>query len=87
MDHNLYFNAVGAVQFSVNEEAVSMEEWKASPANRHGYDAHSIYADPLFVDAANRDYRLREGSPAFAMGIESIDASQVGLLPDYPFEH
>ena len=41
-----------------------------------GEDAHSIQADPLFVDAANGDLRLRPGSPA-------IDAANSGV-PNWP---
>ena len=32
-----------------------------------------------FVDPANRDYRLKSGSPALRMGFEPIDMTAVGL--------
>jgi len=51
----------------------SWQEWRAL-----GYDRDSIVADPMFVDEEKNDYRLAEGSPALAMGIESIDVSLCG---------
>ncbi|NCO36554.1 MAG: hypothetical protein GW893_22175 [Armatimonadetes bacterium] len=45
-----------------------------------GFDTHSVVADPLFVDAENDDYSLKHGSPAFQLGIEPIDTSNIGLL-------
>ena len=85
MDRNLYYNAVGAAQFQVDDDLLSLEEWKTSPKNRNRYDSHSIMADPLFLDAANHDYRLQADSPALKLGIVSIDTERIGLLPDYPF--
>ena len=42
------------------------------------YDVNSIVADPLFVDAANGDYRLKPDSPAFKLGFQPIDVSRIG---------
>ena len=43
-----------------------------------GFDTSSAIVDPLFVDAARRDFRLKPSSPAFAMGMHSLDMSGVG---------
>jgi len=43
------------------------------------YDANSIVADPLFVDAANGDYRLKPESPAFELGFQSIAISKIAV--------
>ena len=53
---------------------------------RAGRDAGSALDDPQFVDPANADYRLRDSSPAFALGFERIDLEDVGLC-DSPERH
>ncbi len=44
-----------------------------------GFDAHSRLADPLFVDAARDDYRLRPESPALALGFQPIPVERIGV--------
>lgn len=43
-----------------------------------GQDQGSLLSDPLFVDAAKRDYRLKPNSPAAKIGFQPIDISAVG---------
>ena len=55
-----------------------------SPADRarfadKGCDAHSLVADPLFVDAANGDFRVKEGSPALALGFANFPIDHFGV--------
>ena len=38
-----------------------------------------MIADPMFVDPANGDYRLRPGSPALARGFKEIPYAEIGL--------
>jgi hypothetical protein len=38
----------------------------------------------MFVDPANRDFRVRDGSPALARGFVNIDQEGIGLTADFP---
>jgi hypothetical protein len=53
---------------------VSFEEWQNA-----GFDTDSIVADPKFEDLANNDFGLQDDSPAFDVGFEPIDLSDVGV--------
>jgi parallel beta-helix repeat protein len=47
-----------------------------------GLDVHSILADPLFMNAASDDYRLKPESPAFQLGFEAIPVERIGCYRD-----
>jgi hypothetical protein len=61
-------------------EAESLDPWQAWQAS--GQDRHSLLADPLFVDAAKDDYRLRPESPAFKLGFKPIPMEKIGPYAD-----
>ena len=44
-----------------------------------GVDGHSLAFDPLFLDPANGDFRLKPDSPALRLGFVPIDLSRIGL--------
>lgn len=81
MDYNLFWNDLGAFRARViggergmgEKREYTLEAWQAL-----GYDRHSVFADPGFMDAANGDYRLRPDSPALALGIHSVDTRLSG---------
>jgi len=75
---------MGADQFWIDDvslrEAKFADEWESWQAK--GMDTHSVVADPLFVDAAEDDYRLQPDSPAFELGIKQIPFEKIGPYED-----
>jgi hypothetical protein len=73
---NLYFQ-VGAdlstLYFPPTQSPTTFAEWQQT-----GKDAGSIVSDPLFADFENFNFTLLEASPAFGLGFEQIDTSDVG---------
>jgi hypothetical protein len=44
-----------------------------------GWDQNSVVADPLFLDPAKGDFRVRENSPALALGFKNLPMDQFGV--------
>ncbi len=66
-DYNCYFARAGAEdsEWQWKEAGVTgFEAWKLAT----GQDAHSLFADPKFVSAARRNFRLKLDSPAVNAG-------------------
>lgn len=63
-DRNLYWNA------NTRAFRVEDDDWAAWRAR--GFDPNSVFADPQFVDPAAGDYRVREDSPARALGFRNF---------------
>ena len=59
------------------QEGTAADEWAAWQAL--GMDRNSVLADPLFVDPAHDDYRLRPNSPALKLGFQPIPITRIGL--------
>jgi parallel beta-helix repeat protein len=75
MDRNVYFDTRTAADPSKMKFAKeTFPEWKA-----RGHDEHSLIADPLFIDPAQFDFRLRPESPALKIGFKQIDLANVGV--------
>jgi hypothetical protein len=72
MDYNIYFNPASTPD-SISFNKLSWKQWRMS-----GKDVHSIFADPLFKNAAKYDFSLQDNSPAIRMGFQPIDISEVG---------
>ena len=44
-----------------------------------GWDKNSVLGDPMFVDPATGDFRVKEGSPALAIGFKNFPMDQFGV--------
>lgn len=75
---NLYWD-YSARPITFTDKKLTLTEWQ-----KKGQEVGSVIADPLFVDPAKRDFRLKPGSPALALGIKSLDVSAMGVLRDDP---
>ena len=72
-DYNVYYQP-GQKEFRLRGvPGESFIQWREM-----GFDRNSIVADPLFVDAAGGDYRLRPESPAFKLGFKQIPIERIG---------
>ncbi len=62
VDYNLWYEPDGclAYWFRAKLPAEDVEEYR----EKTGFDRHSVFADPGFVDPASADFRLRPDSPA-----------------------
>ncbi|TWU44224.1 serine endoprotease [Novipirellula aureliae] len=50
-----------------------------SLTNKFGWDEGSIVADPLFVNPAKGDFRVKDGSPALKLGFKNFPMDQFGV--------
>jgi hypothetical protein len=82
VDNNVYYNPDGHYSFGRMKDYKSLDKWY-----RMGHDTNTKFADPLFVDRKNHDYRLKPQSPALAMGFRNIDTREIGLKKDFPYKH
>jgi parallel beta-helix repeat protein len=55
-------------------KTLTLPDWQ-----KLGFDADSETADPLFVDPARDDYRLKAESPAVRLGFVPIDIARIGV--------
>lgn len=76
-DWNIFYNP-NLTRDQMDFGGRSWEQWQAE-----GHDLHSLYVDPMFVDPANHDFRLRPDSPALKLGFQPIDMSHVGPRPQF----
>ena len=67
---NLWWNVSGPVDFA----GKTHEQWVEA-----GKDVGGLVADPMFADAAKRDFRLKPGSLAEKIGFVPFDFSQAGV--------
>ncbi len=74
-DYNLYWlQGADLETLEVkNTPEGTFRQWREA-----GFDAHSLVADPRFVNPARDDYRLQPDSPAFRLGFREIPWEKIG---------
>ncbi len=73
-DMNLIWHSKeGNITFSDKDGDLDFAAWQAL-----GHDLFSMCADPQCADPAKDDFTLADSSPAFALGFQRIDMSDVG---------
>ncbi|MGD9420349.1 MAG: PDZ domain-containing protein [Verrucomicrobiota bacterium JB025] len=48
-------------------------------SRKFGWDGKSVFGDPMFVDPANGDFRVKDGSPALKTGFKNFPMDQFGV--------
>ncbi|MDP6636756.1 MAG: right-handed parallel beta-helix repeat-containing protein [Phycisphaerae bacterium] len=86
-DYNVYYDQAAGPQAMTGQMPSGSRDrsyaaWRKELGGR--FDAHSVTADPKFVDPDKHDYRLKPDSPARKLGFKPIDTSKIGLKPDHP---
>jgi hypothetical protein len=91
IDRNCFYLAGGEFQAVVDQ--LRAEDGKRNPRRYNfsewrdqGFDRNSVFADPLFVDPAHYDFRVREESPALKVGFKNFKMGDWGLTSDFPAE-
>jgi hypothetical protein len=74
VEHNLYF-AAGVEESSTPKFLQDLQAL--------GVARTDAYADPLFANLKEGDFRLKPDSPALKMGIKQIDLKSIGLTRDF----
>ena len=84
-DFNIFYSAgnpAGSAAFV--EELKKQVRAQETPPGKILRHQRTVSADPLFVDPAKKDFRLRPGSPAWNLGFKPIDVAGIGLTADFP---
>ena len=76
LDYNVFYNAVGEPRITGVGRPIPFAEWQ-----ERGFDKHSLFADPLFVDPAKGDYSVKPESPALKLGFKNFPMDQFGANP------
>jgi hypothetical protein len=89
IDRNLFWAEHGEFQAVVDQ--LRSDGGKRNPRRYDltgwqelGWDRNSVFADPLFVDPQNQDFRVQPDSPALKVGFTNFAMGGWGLTPDFP---
>jgi len=81
-NNNCYYHPVDTEAFGIGSGGnFDFDGWQSYGG--YGFDADSNFTDPLFVDAANGDFRLQQGSPCQAMGYYGAGQVDSGCVTQF----
>ncbi len=82
-DMNIFYKDEGGYFNGGVPNIRTLQEWQNFRGGR--FDRNTATEDPMFMDPARSDYRLRYNSPAYRLGIKDILCGEIGLLPDFRY--
>ena len=56
------------------QPTMTLKHWQS-----FGLDVHSVFAEPLFIDPQNGDFRVQEKSPARKLGFKNFPMDSFGV--------
>lgn len=80
--NNLYWPTDGKIPALLTKTKFTWDEWR-----KMGRDKESQFADPMFENIAQRDFRLKPGSPAEKLGFKPWDLTLAGVRKADPKWH
>ncbi|MFZ0760805.1 MAG: right-handed parallel beta-helix repeat-containing protein [Candidatus Sulfotelmatobacter sp.] len=88
IDNNCFYCLSGEFQAVVdqlrsedgkrNPKRYNLEEWR-----NLGFDQHSVFADPIFVDPDRYNFQVRPESPALKAGFKNFEMGKWGLTSEF----
>ncbi len=73
-NYNLFYAEGETPMITGLDTPITINQWQ-----ERGYDQNSLVADPMFIDPANGDFRVRENSPALALGFQNFRMDNFGV--------
>jgi len=73
IDYNIFFSDVGQFYARVQTRDGKKEKYTLKEWQELGFDRHSVFADPMFLDPEKGDYRVKAESPALKLGFKNFD--------------
>jgi hypothetical protein len=74
-DYNIFYSDKGMPMITGVGKPMTLKQWQEK-----GFDQHSIFANPLFVDADNGNYQVKPQSPALQLGFKNFDMNKFGVI-------
>lgn len=76
IDNNLFYSTRSSVNYSSDRGGLTITQWR-----NLGYDAHSIVADPAFVNSTNHVFALKVTSPGIDSATNLGSTYAIGMNP------